>query len=57
MKVSASKYIFLVLYVDEILLVANATDLLVETKHILFSHFLYKGSWGNILCLRHTDTS
>ena len=32
MKVSESKYIFLVLYVDDILLVANDTDLLVETK-------------------------
>ena len=32
---------FLVLYVDDILFVANDTDLLVETKQILFSHFLY----------------
>ena len=39
MKVSWSKYIFLVLYVDDILLEANDTDLLVETKQLLFSHF------------------
>ena len=32
MKVSGRKYIFLVLYVDNILLVANDTDLLVEIK-------------------------
>ena len=57
MKVSGSKYIFLVLYVYDILLPANDIDLLVETKQILFSHFLYEGSWGSILCLGHTDTS
>ena len=34
-----SKYIFLVLYVDDILLVANDTDLLVKTKQLFFSHF------------------
>ena len=39
MKVSESKYIFLVLFVDDILLVTNDTDLLVETKQLLFSHF------------------
>ena len=39
MKVSGSKYIFLVLYIDDILLVANNTNLLVETKRLLFSHF------------------
>ena len=39
MKVNGSKYIFLVLYVDEILLAANDNDLLVETKKLLFSHF------------------
>ena len=39
MKVNGSKYIFLVLYVDDILLVANDIDLLVETKQLLFSHF------------------
>ena len=39
MKVSGRKYIFLVLYVDDIFLIANDTDLLVETKKILFSHF------------------
>ena len=39
MKVNRSKYIFLVLYVDDILLTANDFDLLVETKQLLFSHF------------------
>ena len=39
MKVSGSKYIFLVLYVDDILLTTNGTDLLIETKKLLFSHF------------------
>ena len=39
MKVNESKYIFLVLYVDDILHVTNDTDILVETKQLLFSHF------------------
>ena len=39
MKVSGRKYIFLVLHVDDILLVANDTNQLVETKQLLFSHF------------------
>ena len=57
MKVNGSKYIFLVLYVDDILLPANDIGLLVETKQILFSYFLYEGSQGSILCLGHTNTS
>ena len=39
MRVSGSKYIFFILYVDDILLVANDINLLVETKQLLFSHF------------------
>ena len=39
MKVSGSKFIFLVLYVDDILLAANVTNLPIETKQLLFSHF------------------
>ena len=57
MKVSGSKYIFLVLYVDDILLATNDIDMLVETKQLLFSYFDMKGLRGRILCLGHTDTS
>ena len=39
MKISGSKYIFLVLYVDEILFATNDTDLLIDTKQLLFIHF------------------
>ena len=39
MKVGGSKFIFLLLYVDDILLIVNDTDLLIETKQLLFSHF------------------
>ena len=48
MKVSGSKYIFLVLYVDDIFLATNDTDLLVETKQLLFIHFDMKDlmSWA-----------
>ena len=42
MKVSGSKYIFLVLYVDDVLFAANDIDMLVETKQFLFSHFEMK---------------
>ena len=42
MKVDESKYIFRVLYVDDILLATNDTNLLVETKQLLFSHFNMK---------------
>ena len=56
MKVGGSNYMLLVLYVV-ILLTTNDVDMLVETKQILFNHFLYEGSWGSILCLGHTDTS
>ena len=39
MKVNGSKYIFFVLSIDDILLAANDTDMLVEIKQLLFSHF------------------
>ena len=43
MKVSESKYKLLVLYVDDILLAANDTDLLIKIKQLLFNHFDMKG--------------
>ena len=46
------QYIFLVLYVDDILLATNDIGLLVETKQLLFRHFDMKDLGGNILCLR-----
>ena len=42
MKVSGSKYIFLVLYVDDILLVVNDTNMLIEINKLLFIHFYMK---------------
>ena len=39
MMVNGSKYIFLVLYVDDILHATNDNDMLVETKQLLFIHF------------------
>ena len=39
MKVSGSNFIFLVLYVDDILLASNNSDMLAETKQLLFDNF------------------
>ena len=39
MKVNGSKYTFLVLSIDYIVLATNDTDFLVETKQLSFSHF------------------
>ena len=51
MKVSGGKHIFLILYVDDILLTANDTDMLIETKQLLFSHFDMKDLWGTFYVL------
>ena len=42
MKVSGSKFIFLILYVDDILLIANDLGLLHETKKYLSENFEMK---------------
>ena len=39
MRVSGSSNIFLVLYVEDILLASNDPDLLIETKYMLSTHF------------------
>ena len=54
MKVSRSKYIFLVLYDDDILLTTNDIDLLVEKKQLLFSHFdmKYLGKASYVLSIQ-----
>ena len=54
MKVSGSKYIFLVLYVDNILLPTNDIDMLIEKKQLLFSHFdmMGIGEASNVLCIQ-----
>ena len=49
MKVSRSKYIFLVLYVDDILLTSIDTNLLVETKQLFFSYFDMKDHGKHIM--------
>ena len=46
MKVSGSKYISMVLYFDDILLPSYDTNLLVETKQLLFGHFDIKEIGG-----------
>ena len=42
LKISGSRFIFLVLYVDDILLASSDLALLIETKHFLSSHFEMK---------------
>ena len=42
LKVSGSKFIFLILYVDDILLVTNGLGLLSETKRFLSNNFELK---------------
>ena len=53
MKVSRSKYIFLVLYVDDILLATDDTDLLVETKQFLFNYFDMKDLGKHLMSLAY----
>ena len=42
LKVSGSKFVILVLYVDDILLASNNLDMLHETKRFLFGNFEMK---------------
>ena len=42
MKVNGIKYIFMVLYIDEILLSSSHENLLNDTKRILFANFNMK---------------
>lgn len=51
MKVSGSSFIFLVLYVDDILVTSNNSDLLAETKQLLFDHFDMKDFGKLLMCL------
>ena len=39
MKVNENSYMFIVLYINDILLASNDIDLLNETKNFLFGHF------------------
>lgn len=51
MKVSESTYLFLILYVDDILFVTN---LLVQTNEFQFCHFdmKYLGEASYVLCIK-----
>ena len=51
MKVNESSFIFLVLYVDDILLATNDTYLLAETKQMLCNHFDMKDLGGTSFVL------
>lgn len=39
MRINMSSFIFLIFYVDDILLASNDFDLLTETKHMFFSYY------------------
>jgi Reverse transcriptase (RNA-dependent DNA polymerase) len=49
-KFSGSKFVFLVLYVDDILFTSNDKNMMYETKKFLFKH--HERSWRNIICIR-----
>ena len=49
-RVNVNSYIFLVLYVDDILLASNDKNLLFETKDMLYNHFDMK-NLGDASCV------
>jgi Reverse transcriptase (RNA-dependent DNA polymerase) len=51
-KFSGSKFLFFVLYVDDILLVSNDKNIMHETKKFLFKHFDMKDDRRSIICVR-----
>ena len=57
MKDSGSSFIFMVLYVDDILLATNDTNLLAETKQMLGKHFDMKDLGEAFFCFGHQDCS
>ena len=55
-KFSGSKFIFFVLYVDDILLAISDIGLLHKIKRFLSNNFEMKEYWGCIFCIKNTDT-
>ena len=52
LKVSGSKFIFLIIYVDDILLATNVLGLLSETKKFLSNNFEMKDMVGAYYVIR-----
>ena len=54
-KVSGSSVAFLILYVDDILLMGNDIELLDSIKAYLNKSFFNEGPWRSCLYIRHQD--